>query len=162
MNIPKTQILSFNYRPSQTISSNFQLNWELDHMIYLGVNIPKESTKLYDFNFNQLSQKIQEDIKRWNLIPILSFESRIESVKMNILPRVLSFFQTLPVEISDNQFNEWDKLISRYIWQGKKTRKKFQTLQLAKDKGRLALPCLKDYCISAQLRILYCWCNSDD
>lgn len=80
-------------------------------MRYLGANIPKETRNLYELNFNLLNQKIKEDIKRWNLIPILSFESRIESVKINILPRVLYLFQTLPNEISDKQFNEWDKLI---------------------------------------------------
>lgn len=38
-------------------------------------------------------------------------------------------------------------MLSRYIWQGKKTRIRFQTLQLTKDKGGLALLCLKDYYI---------------
>lgn len=77
LNIQKTQILSFNYMPSQNISSTFQFNWDPEYMRYLGVNLPKDSAKLYDLNFNQLNQKVQEDIKRWNLIPILSFESRI-------------------------------------------------------------------------------------
>ena len=130
-------------------------------MKYLGVNIPKNVSNLYNLNFDLLNKKLKEDMKRWNLIPILSFESRIESVKMNILPRILYLFQTLPIEINDKQFNEWDKLLSRYIWQGKKPRIRFQTLQLSKNKGGLALPCLKDYYVSAQLRILFCWCVSD-
>lgn len=79
---------------------------------------------------------------------------------MNTRPRIL-LFQTLPIEINDKQFNEWDKLLSRYIQQGKKLRIRFQTIQLSKNKGGLALPCLKDYYISAQLRILFCWCVSD-
>lgn len=36
---------------------------------------------------------------------------------------------------------------------------RFQTLQLKENKGRLALPCLKDYYILAHLNILYGWCN---
>lgn len=44
----------------------------------------------------------------WSLIPVLGFESQIESVKMNILAQVLYLFQTVPVEITDNQFNKWD------------------------------------------------------
>ena len=161
LNIQKTQILSFNFRPSQFLKSKIQLNWDLAYIKYLGVNIPKDLISLYDLNFNQLNQKLKEDVRRWNLIPILSFESRIDSVKMNILPRILYLFQSLPIEIHDKQFNEWDKLISRYIWQGKKPRIRFQTLQLPKNRGGLALPCLKDYYISAQLRILFCWCASD-
>ncbi len=80
---------------------------------------------------------------------------------MNILPRILYLFQSLPIEINDKQFKEWDKLISHYIWQGKKLRIRFLTLQLPKNKGGLALPCLKDYYISAPLRILFCWCILD-
>ena len=74
---------------------------------------------------------------------------------------MLYLFQNLPIEISDKQFNEWNKLLSRYIWHGRKPRIKFQILQLTKRRGGLALPCLKDYYKAAQLRILYYWCNSD-
>lgn len=51
--------------------------------------MPNELNKLYYLNFNPLNQKIKEDIKRWNLIPVLTFQSRIESVRMNVQPRVL-------------------------------------------------------------------------
>ena len=30
-----------------------------------------------------------------------------------------------------------------------------------KNKEGLAFPCLKEYYVSAQLKILYCWCNHD-
>lgn len=103
-------------------------------MKYLGVNIPKDFS-----NLGKLNQRLKEDLKRLNLIPILSFESRIESVKMNILPRILNLFQTLPIEINDKLFHERDKLISQYIWQGKKPRIRFQTLHLPKNKGGLAV-----------------------
>lgn len=34
---------------------------------------------------------------------------------MNILPRLLYIFRTLPVEVSDSQFREWDKWITCFI-----------------------------------------------
>lgn len=44
---------------------------------------------------------------------------------------------------------------------GEKTyRVRCSTLQLSKDRGGLALPCLKDYYYSAQLRLLVCLCDS--
>lgn len=52
--------------PSQNISSSIQLDSDLDYMKHLAVN-------MYDLNFNPLNQKIKEDIKRWNLIPVLNF-----------------------------------------------------------------------------------------
>jgi len=78
---------------------------------------------------------------------------------MVILPRLLYLSQSLSLELSDEQFQEWDKYISRYIWPGRRPRFKYQNLQLAKNKGGVALPCLKDYYIAAQLRPLICWCN---
>lgn len=89
----------------------------------------------------------------------MSLASRVEVVKMNILPRLLYVFQTLPVELTDTDFIEWDKFISRYIWQGLRPRIRFRTLQLPREKGGLALPCLKSYYQAAQLKTLWSLCN---
>ncbi len=121
------------------------------------MNLLKDLTKLFSMNFLPLNEKIREDMRRWDLIPLLGFSSRIESVKMNILPRLLYFFQSLPLDIPDEQFQKWDKLISRYIWKGKRPRIRYQSLQLPKNKGGVTLPCLNDYYIAAQLRPLICW-----
>lgn len=55
----------------------------------------------------------------------------------------------MSVEITGKQFIEWDKMLSRFIWQGEKPRVRFKTLQLPKDKGGWALPSLKDYYTAA-------------
>lgn len=55
-----------------------------------------------------------------------------------------------------NKFKEWDEVISRFIWSGKKT------LQLPQNKGEMALPHLGEYFYAAQLRSLACWCRPDD
>lgn len=133
LNVSKTQILSFNYSPSENVKKRYNLSWEAESMRYLGVNIPADLSKLLSLNVLPLNNKIREDIRRWDLIPFLDFGSRIESVKMVILPRLLYLFQSLPLDIPDQQFQEWDKLISRYIWQGRRPRIKYQNLQLAKN-----------------------------
>jgi len=120
LNIFKTQLLTFNNKPSQDLISKTQLNWGLDYIKYLGVNIPKDLSKLYEVNFKPLCQTINKDIRRWDLIPILSFEECVDIVKMNILPRLLYLFQTLPCVLTNKQFHEWDRLISKFIWQGKR------------------------------------------
>jgi len=56
---------------------------------------------------------------------------------MNILPIYL--FQTLPIIINRNQFNEWEKMLSRYKWQGKRPRVRLKALQLAKEKRGLGV-----------------------
>lgn len=44
---------------------------------------------------------------------------------------------------------------------GEKAENCLKTLQLSKEKGGLALPCLKEYYMSAQFRTLGCWCNPE-
>lgn len=62
-------------------------------MKYLGVNMPKDLLDLFDRNCHSLTQNINSDLNRWNRMPIVSFGSRIESVRMNILPRLRFLFQ---------------------------------------------------------------------
>ena len=159
LNVQKTQVLTFNYDPPSSLVEKYQLTWEADHIRYLGVNLPKDISKLSTLNYGPLNNNIKSDIQRWSLIPFLSLNSRVESIRMNVLPRLLYLFQSLPVEIPMKQFMEWDKMISRFLWQSKKPRIRYRTLQLHKDCGGLGLPCLRDYNYAAQLRPLVCWSN---
>lgn len=102
-------------------------------------------------------KKKKEARAKWNVIPFFSF-SRIESVKTNVLTRMLYLFQTLPLQLNQNQFNEWDKMVM-YIWQGERPKVRFETLQLPKDKGVWGLPSLRDYYFAAQMRAMICWCD---
>lgn len=147
-------LLIIGQPPDQTIGERYGIDWELKSMKYLGVNLPQDLCQLKSINYDPLLSGIKSDIGRWSLIPFMSITSRVEVIKMNILPRLLYLFQTLPVEVTDKDFMEWDKMISRYIWQGKRPRTRYRTLQLPKIKGGLALPCLKSYYQAAQIKIL--------
>lgn len=160
VNINKTQTLSFNYLPQENVRRKFNFKWNADVIKYLGVNIPKKLTDIYNVNYNPITREIKTDLDRW--VPLtLSMYDRIETIKMNILPRLLFFFQSLPVEIPKKQFDEWNRLISRFVWRGQKPRVRFSTLQLPKEQGGMSLPCLEDYYKAAQLRYLVCWCSCD-
>ena len=78
---------------------------------------------------------------------------------MNLLPRLLYLFISLPVVIPDSQFAKWDKQVSRFVWKEAKARIRFKTLQLAKLKGGFALPNFKEYFLAAQLRYIVYWCS---
>ena len=159
VNISKTQVMTLNYTASAILQNKFKLNWENEKIKYLGIHITRELSGLFQANYYPLSLKIKADLHRWNLVPFLSLSSRICAIKMNILPRLLYLFRNLPIEVSDNQFREWDKWISRFIWQGQKPRIRYSTLQLAKEKGGLGLPCLKNYYFAAQIVPLLYWLN---
>jgi len=158
LNISKTQMLLFNHSPSNETARTYDINWSSNKIKYLGVILSNDSSLLYNFNYNPINESIRIDIQRWSTYP-LDLSDRIKVVKMNILPRLLYLFQSLPVNIPSKQFTEWDKLLSKFIWDGKRPRVRYSTLQLQKDKGGMALPNLKLYFYAAQLRYLCCWCD---
>ncbi|XP_054872348.1 LINE-1 retrotransposable element ORF2 protein isoform X1 [Amphiprion ocellaris] len=160
LNLAKTQILTMNYSPSEFIRKKYILSWNSKNMSYLGVTLTKQIEKLYDANIPRVDQEIRNDIARWDLLT-LDLSSRIEAIKTNVLPRLLYLFQALPIEIPEKQFRLWDKLISRFIWNGKKPRIKFEKLQIVKDNGGMALPNLKEYYHSAQLTPIMNWCDEN-
>ena len=86
LNMSKTQALAFNYEPTRDIIEKYRLKWSADSIKYLGVYLPKNVANLFTINFGPLNSKIKADIRRWNLVPFLTLGSRVESVKMNILP----------------------------------------------------------------------------
>ena len=157
LNKSKTQILMFNCEPNAKLKE-LNINWEAKSFKYLGINITKDLSKLYQSNYEDINKNIKTDIERWSTYP-LGFSDRIHAIKMNVLPRLLYLFQSLPVPVPQTQFKIWDKLISRFIWDGKRPRIRYKTLQLPKIKGGLALPNLLEYFHAAQLRPLLNWCT---
>lgn len=111
-------------------------------------------------NSIQINQELRRVIGRWSILQ-LDLSSRIEIMRMNVLPRLLHLFQTLPVMIPQRQFMEWERWISRFIWAGRRPRIRYSTMPLPKDKGGMAVPKLQDYFYAAQLRAVFCWCNRE-
>lgn len=67
INIQKTQVITFNYRPGQAIRDNYKINWESKSLKYLGVNLPQDLGQLKSINYDPLLSRIKSDINRWNL-----------------------------------------------------------------------------------------------
>lgn len=114
-------------------------------------------SKLFKNNYNPINKEIKSDISWWTLLP-LDMSNRIEIIKINVLPLLLYLFQSLPLEVPQKQFDEWNGWISRFIWNSRRPRVQFKTLQLKKEKGGRALPRLQDYYYAAQLKPLVYWC----
>ena len=59
--------------------------------------------------------EIKKDLARWETLP-LTLIGRIETVRMNVLPRLLFLFQALPIVVSNSIFKMLDKTISKFVW----------------------------------------------
>ena len=57
--------------------------------------------ELYDKNFKSLKKEIEEDIRRWKDLPF-SWFSRINIVKMAILPKAAYRFNVIPIIFQHN------------------------------------------------------------
>lgn len=127
---------------------------------YLGVIITPHVSQLYDANYVKLTGEIKKDMERWEILP-MTLIGRVETIRMNILPRLLFLFQSLPIMVPGSTFKMLDKSIAKFLWQNKKARIKYKTLISPKGKGGLNLPNLKNYYWAAQLRALILWMTKD-
>jgi hypothetical protein len=62
----------------------------------LCVTLTKEVKDMYDKNFKSLKKEIEEDFRRWKILPC-SWIGMINIVKMAILPKAIYRFNAIPI-----------------------------------------------------------------
>lgn len=86
LNILKTQVLCSNCFPRESIQNKYKLKWDSNKIKYLGVYLTRELSTLYEANYVKISDAIQKDLTKWASL-VVDLSSRIEVIKMNVLPR---------------------------------------------------------------------------
>ncbi len=109
---------------------------------YFGAVLTLKTSQLLSSNHNKLIKEIKKDLNIWDLLPLWLF-GRIESVRMNILPRLLFLLQSLPVLVPPSTFKLLEKRISKCIWQNRRLIIRLKILISTKEKGGLCVPNLK-------------------
>ena len=72
---------------------------------------------LFKDNYMKLIKEIQNNLERWDKLQ-LSLMGRIATIKMNVLPKFLFLFQTIPIILKQSFFQELNKIIMRFLWEG--------------------------------------------
>ena len=75
-----------NEKTEREIKETIPFTIAMKRIKFLGINLPKETKRLYIENYKTLMKEIKDDTNRWRNIPC-SWMGRINIVKMSILPK---------------------------------------------------------------------------
>lgn len=159
LNFSKSICFPINNMADQIIDTDLPFCISKSGFKYLGINITRSYTDLFKANYNPILKKLESDLQRWSVI-YLSLAGKINCVKMNVLPRLLYLFQSLPIFLPKSFFQSTNRLISSFIWGGKQPRIRREFLEKPKKDGGLALPNLLNYYWAANLQKIIYWFHS--
>lgn len=161
LNIQKSECFPINKRAHDILQYLQPFHCTTSGFKYLGVNITPSLDSLCDQNLNVLTTKVKADLQRWGSLPV-SLAGRVQSIKMNVLPRYLYLFQCLPVFLTKSFFEKLDSIISSYIWEGKPPRIKLALLRRSRERGGLGLPDFRYYYWAANLHKIVLWLSDEE
>ena len=93
-----------NEKSERAIKESIPFTIATKRIKYPGINLTKETKKLYTENYKILMKDIKDDINRWRDIPC-SWVGRISIVKMVILPNAIYRFNTITYQITNGIFH---------------------------------------------------------
>uniref|UniRef100_A0A671X7A5 Reverse transcriptase domain-containing protein n=1 Tax=Sparus aurata TaxID=8175 RepID=A0A671X7A5_SPAAU len=132
----------------------------LDSFTYLGIKITTKIDNLISANYDPVIETVTDSINRWSLLPI-SMIGRINILKMNVLPKFLYLFQSIPLSPPTHFFAKMKSMLSKFIWNNRRARLRLSLLYLPYERGGLKLPNLQWYYWAAQLSTASYWFTSE-
>ena len=114
LNLGKSECFPVNTAACHIQQSDLPFQFNPSGFKYLGINVTRTLSSLASANFTPLISKITSDIQRWGNLP-LSLIGKINVVKMNILPKFLFLFQSVPLFLPKHFFDSLDKIICSLI-----------------------------------------------
>ena len=87
LNLSKSEVFPLNRAAREFPLHSLPFKIALHSFTYLGVQVTDTFKDLYKANFAPLLSRVQEDFDCWSVLN-LSLVARINSIKMNILPKL--------------------------------------------------------------------------
>lgn len=117
INLEKSVILPSHVPPSLAtlMQKNYPFIWNRESIFYLGVHMTVEEKLLYERNYGSLLTEITEDLHRWKGKTLTLF-GRINTLKMNIIPRLVYILYTVTIPLPQIFFKKIRKVFLSFIW----------------------------------------------
>lgn len=159
LNLNKSELFLINPAARALSLSAFPFKLAPDQFRYLGINVTRKYIDLFKYNFVPILDRTKQDLARWTTPP-LSVAGRINTIKMNILPKFLFLFQNIPVFIPKAFFKTLDGIFSDFIWNGGPARIQKLFLQQPKKLGGFAFPNILFYYWAVNIHSILYWSQS--
>lgn len=117
----------------------FPFKISLEKITYLGIEVKKRHSSLFQANFQPLIDRLQNKIQFWRTLSI-SLLGRVNSIKMIFLPQLLYLMQNIQIFLQKAFFKRLDSIILPFLWNYKAHRINKKHLSKPKHYGGLALP----------------------
>uniref|UniRef100_M3XL94 Reverse transcriptase domain-containing protein n=1 Tax=Latimeria chalumnae TaxID=7897 RepID=M3XL94_LATCH len=148
-------LLLSSYCPG-TCLAGWDFRWSLSGIKYLGIMVHKSPHKMLQLNFDPLFREWEIDVQRWSSLH-LSLSGKINAIKMNLAPRVNYLSTMIPLWIPPATFVWFQRLVKRFLWDGKSPKLAEKKLYPCLTRGGLNLPHFFKYFLAFQLKQLAHW-----